>query len=80
MLSQLWKGGSGQNNLEVVKITERFQASVWSLSHEALIYEVLQILLSFRQVLPSQPRNSVVLSVVIRSLVTSLTMWARLTR
>ena len=32
------------------------------LSHKANICQVLQRLLSFRQVLPSQPRNSVVLS------------------
>ena len=48
-------------------------ASIWPLSHKAEICEVLQRLLSFQQVLPSQPRNSVVLLVVIGFLVTSLT-------
>ena len=37
-------------------------ASVWLLSHKAEICEVLQRLLSFRRILPSQPRTSVVLS------------------
>ena len=36
-------------------------ASVWPFSHKAWICEVLQRLLSFWQVLPSQPRNSVIL-------------------
>ena len=37
-------------------------AFVWPLSYKAEICEVLQRLLSFWQVLPSQPRNCVVLS------------------
>ena len=49
-------------------------ASVWPLSHKALICEVLQRLLSFWQILPSQPRSSVVfVRVVIAFLFTSLT-------
>ena len=37
-------------------------ASVWPFSHKASICEVLQRLVSFQQVLPSQPRSSLVLS------------------
>ena len=48
-------------------------ASVWHLSHKAEICELLQRLLSFWQVLPSQLRNCVVVRVVIGFLVTSLT-------
>ena len=48
-------------------------ASVWPLSHKAEICEVLQRLLSFRQVFSSQPRNSSSVRVIIGFLVTSLT-------
>ena len=46
--------------------------SIWPLSHEAYICEVLQRLLSFWQALPFQQRNLSSIRVVIGFLVTSL--------